>query len=323
MSKVCYNVIDDITIINNIIRQVDKVKRILCIGHASYDVTIPFEGYPIENTKNRVTEKIECGGGPASNAAYLLGKWAMDTTFVGVLGNDLYGKRIIEEFNKVNVNTRYIELDNNRETTLSFIIVNKDTGSRTILTHRSPEMKIKGRMKIKADIILVDGQELEASFDAIKNNPRAITVIDAGTLKDETVALSKVVKYIVCSRNFAEDFSKIKIDLDKHETINEVYQKMEAEFKNNIIITLEDKGCLYKINGKIKLMPSIKVKAVDSTGAGDLFHGAFVYGLANGFNLEKTLKIANITGALSVTRLGGRYSAFSFEEVMRVYSNDA
>ena len=185
--------------------------------------------------------------------------------FVGVLGNDIYGKRIIEEFKRVNVNTKYVEFDNEHETTLSFVIVNKQAGTRTIITHRNPVMKLKKKLNLKADVILVDGQELEASIEAIKNNPKAISIIDAGSLKEETLNLGKMVNYLVCSKNFAEDFSKIKIDLDNYQTIIDVYLKIEEEFKNNIIITLESK-VVYTRKRKIKLMPSIKVKTVvDST----------------------------------------------------------
>ena len=59
-----------------------------------------------------------------------------------------------------------------------------------------------------------------------------------------------------------------------------------------------------RINGKLRIIPSLKVKALDSTGAGDIFHGAFVYGLVKKFSLEKTLKFANYAGAISVTRVG-------------------
>ena len=72
--------------------------KILCIGHAAYDITVPLTEYPIENTKNRVPERIECGGGPASNAAYLLAKWNMETYFAGIVGNDNYGNIIENEF---------------------------------------------------------------------------------------------------------------------------------------------------------------------------------------------------------------------------------
>ncbi len=96
---------------------------------------------------------------------------------------------------------------------------------------------------------------------------------------------------------------------------------MKEIFNNIIIITLEAKGCLYEHNDNIKIMSSIKVKAIDSTGAGDIFHGAFVYGLIKGFSLEENLKMSNIAGALSVTRVGTRYSVPTIEE-MKDYYND-
>jgi sulfofructose kinase len=296
--------------------------KILCIGHASYDITIPFDGYPLENTKNRVDSKYECGGGPASNAAYLLGKWGVDTTFVGVMGDDVYAHRITDEFKRVGVNTDHIEYDKEAETTLSLIIVNRKNGSRTVLAHRLPNMELKNKMNLKADVILVDGQELRASLEALENNPNAIAIIDAGSLKEATVTLGKKVNYLVCSKKFAEDFTNIKVDFNNPKSIADIYDIMNKEFKNNIVITLEAKGCLYMKDGKIKLMPSINVTPVDTTGAGDIFHGAFTYCIAHGFDLEKSLKIANITGALSVTRMGGRNSVFPLEEVMKIYEKN-
>ena len=82
--------------------------KFVCVGHATYDTTLPLPNFPIENKKTRLESKIECGGGPASNAAYLLAKWGMDTTFVGIVGNDYYGNNIIKEFNEIGVNTEYI-----------------------------------------------------------------------------------------------------------------------------------------------------------------------------------------------------------------------
>ena len=73
------------------------------------------------------------------------------------------------------------------------------------------------------------------------------------------------------------------------------------------------------VRGELKVIPSLRVKALDSTGAGDIVHGAFVYGLAKKFSLEKTLKYANFAGAISVTRVGGRYSIPTLEEMNTVY----
>ena len=148
------------------------------------------------------------------------------------------------------------------------------------LTYRPQTMKMKRfKLNFKPDIILIDGQEFEMSKEIIMKHPNSISVIDAGRATDEIIELSKMVNYVVCSKNFAEEVTKIKIDYSDNRTILNLYNKMEKIFQNTIVITLEDKGCLYKSDGVVKIMPSPKVKAVDSTGAGDIFHSAFVYGL--------------------------------------------
>lgn len=68
--------------------------KILCIGHASYDITCPVDEYPVENTKYRLMDKVSAGGGPASNAAFLLGKWGIDTVIQTVVGSDDFGEKI-------------------------------------------------------------------------------------------------------------------------------------------------------------------------------------------------------------------------------------
>ncbi|MDD4027880.1 MAG: PfkB family carbohydrate kinase, partial [Bacilli bacterium] len=130
------------------------------------------------------------------------------------------------------------------------------------------------------------------------------------------VELAKKVDYVVCSREFAESYTGINIDFSDVESIKNIYSKMSSDFKN-VVITLEEKGSLYKNGNNIIVMPSIKVSVKDSTGAGDYFHGAFVYCLINGFDMDKTIKISNVTGALSTTKVGARNSVPSLEEVMK------
>ena len=72
--------------------------KILCLGNVAYDITLPMEDYPVENVKYRLTNRVECGGGQASNCAYLLAKWGMNVAFAGVVGNDYYGELIRKEF---------------------------------------------------------------------------------------------------------------------------------------------------------------------------------------------------------------------------------
>ena len=294
--------------------------KVLCIGHTAYDITVLTDGYPKENVKYRVEKRIECGGGPASNAAYLLGKWGIKTYIASVVGNDIYGKRIKKEFTDVGVDTTYLELSNKYKTTSRFIIVNKKNASRTVFTYRNPQMRINDMdININPDYILVDAQELELSLKMIKKYPKAITILDAGRAKYANIKLGKIVDYLVTSRNFAEDFTGMKIDINDNNSLNNVYNSLEKDFKGHIVITLEEHGCLYKEDGIVKLMPGYKVIAKDTTGAGDIFHGAFVYALINKYNYADVMRISNIAGALSVREIGGRYSVPDLKEVLRIY----
>lgn len=292
--------------------------KILVIGNATYDVTFPLDKFPEENTKNRVDTRVECGGGPAFNAAYLLGKWGMDTTFAGVIGNDSFGSKIVKQLQSVGIKTNYMQVSSEFPTTNAFIIANTSIGSRTVLTYKPGTMKMNDfDIDFEPDIILVDGQEYDMSVKFINKYPNAISIIDAGRPKEHIIELAKMVDYVVCSKEFAEAVTQVKIE-DEKGKIN-AYKKMDIIFKGEVVITLESKGALYKYNNQVRRMPSLKVKAIDSTGAGDIFHGAFTYAIANKYDIEKAVMIGNIAGALSVTKIGSFASMPSKEDIRKYY----
>ena len=174
-------------------------------------------------------------------------------------------------------------------------------------------MKRYANIDINPDIILTDGYEYDMVNKLLDKYPNCISVLDAEKNNDDVINLAKRVTYVVASKSFLEKFSNIKIDND--DKFDEAIKIANKHF-NNLIVTLEDKGCIY--NGKI--IPSIKVKAIDSTGAGDIFHGAFVYGLSQKWDIEKCLRFANTAGSLSVTKYGGRNSIFELNEVEEVFN---
>lgn len=297
--------------------------KIISIGNVAYDVTIPMDHFPVENTKYRLYEKVECGGGQASNMAYLLAKWGMDVAFVGVVGDDCYGAQIKKEFDEIKVNTKYLELSDRHYTTMSMIIASQESGSRTILSCRNKDILMTPVEinDIKPDMILLDGQEPVMANALLDKNPDAIVIIDAGRVSANVTQLAKRSNHVVTSKEYAEGVTGVKIDYDNPKTIVGLYKKMEETFPESVIvITLESKGCLYKHEGKIQIMPSIKVKTVDSTAAGDIFHGAYAYGIANNLPFLEVLRLANITAATSVTKLGGRLSIPTLEEIEAVYN---
>lgn len=290
--------------------------KVVCVGHSTFDTTLPMDFYPTENLKYRINKHIECGGGPASNGAYLLAKWGMNTTMMSAVGDDYYGSQIIHEFEKVNVDTQYIEVHSGYMTPSSYIIANMSNGSRTIITSKKdPIRKLDHSGNIEADLILVDGEHPETAKRVLEANPNAISVLDAGRLTDDTKMLGKLVTYVVCSKTFAEEFADRKIDVNNQESLIYCYEKLKDYFQNTIVITLEENGSFTMLD-QYTIIPSIKVKALDSTGAGDIFHGAFTYFIGNGYSLKDAIHYASITGGISVTRIGSRYSIPELEEVL-------
>ena len=281
--------------------------KVICIGNVTYDITMLVDDFPIENNKYRTKEKIENGGGSAANACYLLGKWNVKPYFAGVIGKDEFGKKIKKEFKDSNVNTKYLKALEEK-TSLSFILSNKKNASRTIISYKNNRNKL-GKIKEKFDVILLDGEEYEASLDLINNNSDAITIIDAGRCTDKVVGLAKKCKYLVCSKNFAYSLTEI----DNYELM---YEKLEHIFKNIVVVTLGKEGTLVRIDGEIIVVPSINIDAVDETGAGDAFHAGFVYGLLQNWDLLKIVEFSNKAGAYATTKMGTKNS---LEEVFYGY----
>lgn len=295
--------------------------KILCLGQSAYDITIPVTEYPIENRKYRVHDVYECGGGSSNNSAYLLAKWNDEVYLASTIGHDDYGKNIKEELKNIGVDITYFEEKENIKTTISYIINNKNTGTRTIITNRSNDMKFSSNhvIDIKPDVILVDGNDYEMSMKILNENKDAIKIIDAGNMKDGIVELSKLCDYVVCSNDFAREYSGINFDYTDINKIYEVYDKVANDFNGKLVITLEHLGSLTKIDNEFKLVPSIKVESIDSTGAGDIYHGAFTHFIAHGYSLLDTMRYANIAGALSVKEIGSKNSMPKLEDVLNYH----
>ena len=292
--------------------------KILCLGQSAYDITLPVAEYPTENKKYKINDKTECGGGSSNNAAYLLASWNNDVYLASCIGNDFYGQKIKEELLKVGVNIDYFE-EIDVPTTTSYIINNLEKGTRTIITNKDANMCFKNirSIPINFDVIFLDGNDFEMSMQAIKDNPNAIKIIDAGSLKKGVPELSKKCDFVICSNDFARDYSGIDFKCHEIEKVKTVYNKLKEDFPGCLIITLEENGSITKINNDFVLVPSIKVEAFDSTGAGDIYHGAFTHFIAHNYSLLDAIKYSNIAGALSVKKIGSKNSMPKLSEVMK------
>ena len=94
-----------------------------------------------------------------------------------------------------------------------------------------------------------------------------------------------------------------------------MYERLH-ELNPHPIVTLGERGCLYEENGEIHHLSAFPAIAIDTNGAGDIFHGAFVYALSHKYNLREALRLASMTSSISVTRRGGSLSIPTLDEVL-------
>lgn len=298
------------------------MKPILCIGHSAYDFTYLLEAFPTENLKyslnNGIETVMECGGGPAGNAAYLLGKWGARVFYAGVLGDDPQGKAIQAEFQSVGVDLSYLQWNEGGRTPFSVILANKQNGSRTLFnrTLAYPPLQAEWDPSLEWGALLLDGMELEASLKALDTYRDIPSVLDAGSLDRESQILAPLVSHLVCSEVFASAVTGEA--LNSQAAIEGAFEQLEAINPNCVVLTMGEYGSLYRKNGALVRVPAMQVDAIDTTGAGDIYHGAFAFGLANGFSLEKTIKFATIAAGLSVQKLGARVSIPEFCQVEEI-----
>jgi sugar/nucleoside kinase (ribokinase family) len=290
--------------------------EVLCVGHACWDLCFIVDGFPAENTKIETELLLESGGGPAANAAWLLARWGIPTALAAVVGNDEYGLRAAAELREGGVECRFLEQRSGHVTPVSVILCNRLNGSRTICNRKRPaaslELDQAEMTTLQPRLLLFDGHELDASRAAMKLFPKAVTVLDAGSLRKGTETLSRQVDYLVCSERFA---SQTTGERDVTGNWRGCLKQLRAFNGKVAAVTLGAQGVAFDDGQECDRLPALSVEAIDTTAAGDIFHGALAYGLVNQMKLREALRLATVAAGLSVARMGGRLSAPDLETV--------
>ena len=289
---------------------------VLCLGYACYDLAMQLDGFPEEDRKYSTASSWESGGGPAANAAWLLAHWGAACAFGGVVGDDLYGRRVLQELAAAGADTGLVEVRPGLATPLSVLLVNRLTGTRTVVNRRDPRPPLRlpaGAREPGPRLLLFDGHEPEAALEALRRWPAARSILDAGSRRPGVEALAGRVDHLVGSRDYALAMTGV-VDLEGEGNRRLCLRRLRALGAREVAVTLGAQGLIYARGEGCEALPARRVKAVDTTAAGDIFHGAFAFGLLEGQGYEASLAFAAAAAALSTTRVGGRFSAPTLEE---------
>jgi len=296
--------------------------KALCIGESLLEITCPVNEIITENQNLRLEEKIECGAGHAGNIAYLLGKWGVETYIASMLGADDAADRIKKEYEAIGVKNDYLETSYDKSTAQNLVLINKTTKNKTVFEISSNTNLKKYSFVIEPDLIIADGNDYSATVAACDKYSSAKKFLKVSRNHNQILELCKYANYIVFNRETSEKITNMTIDFNDSSTLVNVYNRLKQKYnKAELIITLGERGCIYSVNGQIKIMPTIRVEVSDTNGAGDIFVGAFAYGIGRNFGLEKSLAYATIASSFSTTKITSRMSIPSITEVSSYYDN--
>ncbi|MEE8724132.1 MAG: PfkB family carbohydrate kinase [Atopobiaceae bacterium] len=290
---------------------------IFCVGQAAYDITARVDEDIVPDRKYRLTTHTECPGAPSLNGACVCGKWGASSYLVARIGKDAYGTMIKDQVRSCGVNLDYLLDAPGVSTSFSFIIANGKTESRTIFNFPSQPVEAKVRFPEEApDVILCDGHEPEATIAFSERFPQAAVVVDAGTCRESTMQTARVSDYIVSSKTFAERYTGKSLPKDD-EGITEVLHALgEINPGCRVAVTLGSEGLVYLEDNELVRLPAFPADTIDSTGAGDIFHGAFAYGLSRGLSFVDCLTLGSMTASISTTKMGSQRSIPELEQVL-------
>jgi len=283
----------------------------LCAGHAAYDLIFCVDHHPAADEKSFASGLYSGGGGPACSASVAAARLGCKAAFAGYLGKDLQGEKQFRQLKEEGVITDYI-VRGNSPTPLAVILVKPD-GARSVVNYKG-DTGILDRDSIdftgcRPKVILFDGHEplLSEKLMEIAQKHSIPTVLDAGSVHQGTRALIRKVDYVVASQRFAADYTGESSE-------EAALEKLGAEC-SCVVITLGEKGLVWKRDRETGHLPAFPVRAIDTTGAGDAFHGAFAAGLVMRKEWNDLLAFASATGALCCTGYGGSLSMPCLREV--------
>jgi len=286
------------------------------LGYTALDYLGVVPHLPRDDTKLEVRDFTIQGGGPTATAMVTLRRLGLASAFIGKVGDDGFGVRMLDELRREEVDVSSVVVERGATSQFAFIMVDERTAARTILWTRngvSPLAveEVNLGLVASADALLIDDLEPRAALVAARAaRERGIPVlIDAGSLRPGIRELLPLCDYIIASEHFAEQISgsgKMGAALDA----------LSAFGPKAAAVTLGERGSISFAEGRYIEVNGFAVEAVDTTGAGDVFHGAYLFGVLQGWDAFRSAVFANAVAALKCRRLGGRAGIPSFREAV-------
>jgi sulfofructose kinase len=277
------------------------------VGLNATDTVIRVREFPALGGKEKLLSSGMQAGGQVATALVTCRRLGLQARYIGKFGGDYAGRFQMASLRRERIDIRHTRVVRGAPNQLAYIIVDEKTGERTVFWDRDPRLAVlpaefTAEAICSARALHLDGCDVEACCQAARWAKAAgiPVVADLDTVYKKVETLFPLIDYLIASANFLPAFTG---DRDPFR----VLEYMAREFRIPAPgMTLGRDGALVFARGRFHYSPGFVVETVDTTGAGDVFHGAFVYGLLAGWEMDRTLDFSNAMAGLNCTALGAR-----------------
>ena len=290
------------------------------LGVSTLDLMMVVDEFPSNELVQRAHCSLLQGGGPIATAMVALSRLGCKTAMLDKLGDDWRGKLILEEFQREGVSTDHLLVAKERTSSIASILVRKGDGARTItyspgdVDELSPS-ELPEKVISASRILHLNGRHLLSCLTAaqIARQNGVLVSFDGGAHRFNERLLESIRLCDICivARQFAYSLSgKEELEVSASHIL--------SLGPWIVVITAGAEGSwAFDQTGQCLFQPAfVSVDTVDTTGAGDAYHGAFLCGILNNYNLGRCAEFASAVAAINTQRLGGRSALPSFSETV-------
>jgi sulfofructose kinase len=281
--------------------------EVVGLGHCAWDYLGILDELPVFDAPTvSLSDFVASGGGPVSTALVALARLGARTGFLGAVGDDDSGMKIKAAKEREGIDISRLRVQPGTRSQTCFVLVESGSGRRSILCHRGNthdlELEPADRDYITAASFLhLDGHHMTAAIRAAQwmHEAGGTVVLDANRPRPRLDDLLRHVDVLITNAWFPQAYTG---EADPHAAATHLL----SGGVRVVVTTLGEKGCSVSTPDGSWRVPGFAVPVVDTTGAGDAFHGAFIYGLLRRWEPNRAALFANAVAALKCGALGGR-----------------
>lgn len=304
------------------------MKKILVIGSLNMDITMRMERVPETGETLAADSMVTSPGGKGANQAYAVGKLGGDVSMLGAVGQDTYGKELLDNLASVGVDVSCIQQIANVPTGMAVIYVEHTGANRIVLMAGANSMVDRSYIDahmdkiVESDIVIL---QFEIPLDTVVYAAEMAKKFGKTVILDPAPALSGIPKklwtYVDYIKPNETELNIILTGKTDGLPLNEALIQVQKLGVKNVWVTMGSRGVFFRDeNGREETIPSIKVKAVDTTAAGDTFLAAAAVSLSQGKSTNAAISYGNRAAAVAVTREGAQQSVPTEEEIEQFFA---